>query len=195
MMLLAMALLTPRRSMGGAQLYEPLSAQVQAGLAAAIAERAPPRHAFEFPSDAVHWLDEMSRRLERRIPDYRTRLDLLRTLHFEAVRSGLNPQLVLALIQVESNFRRYAVSIAGARGYMQVMPFWVGLIGRPDHNLFDPRTNLRYGCTILKHYMEIEKSNLVRALGRYNGSLGKNEYPNLVVRTWRSAWQYEEPPR
>jgi len=97
---------------------------------------------------------------------------------------------VLAVIQVESNFRKYAVSSAGARGYMQVMPFWVGLIGTSEHNLFNLRTNLRYGCLILRHYLDIEKGNLTRALGRYNGSLGQRTYPDMVQRAWKTAWQY-----
>ncbi|MFM9970773.1 MAG: lytic transglycosylase domain-containing protein [Burkholderiales bacterium] len=128
------------------------------------------------------------------MPDYKVRLDFLRTLHYEATRSGLDPQIVLALIQVESNFRKYAVSSAGARGFMQVMPFWVGLIGRKGDNLFSLRTNLRFGCVILKHYLDMEKGNLTRALARYNGSLGKSGYPDLVYRALRSTWRYEQPP-
>jgi soluble lytic murein transglycosylase-like protein len=134
---------------------------------------------------------EMSQRLETRIPNFQSRVEFLRTIHFEAVRAGLDPQLVLALIQVESNFRKYAVSRSGARGYMQVMPFWVGVVGRKGDNLFSLRTNLRYGCVILKHYLDVEKGNLVRALGRYNGSLGRPEYPNLVIGAWRGAWRYQ----
>jgi soluble lytic murein transglycosylase-like protein len=111
-------------------------------------------------------------------------------VHYEAKRAGLDPQLVLGLIQVESNFRKYAVSHAGARGYMQVMPFWVKLIGNPENNLFHLRINLRYGCVILRHYLDIEKGDIFRALGRYNGSLGKPEYPNTVVRAWQRNWQY-----
>ncbi len=111
-------------------------------------------------------------------------------MHYEAKRAGLDPQLVLGLIQVESNFRKYAVSRAGARGYMQVMPFWIKLIGSRGHNLFHLRTNLRYGCVILRHYLDIESGDLFRALGRYNGSLGKAEYPTMVVRAWHNNWQY-----
>jgi soluble lytic murein transglycosylase-like protein len=135
----------------------------------------------------------MSPRLQKKIPDSVARIEFLRTVHYEATRAGLDPQLVLAVIQVESNFRKYAVSTAGARGYMQVMPFWVGLIGAPEHNLFHLRTNLRYGCLILRHYLDIERGNLTRALGRYNGSLGKLWYPSLVQTAWKGAWQYEEP--
>jgi soluble lytic murein transglycosylase-like protein len=121
-------------------------------------------------------------------------MDLLRSVHYEAKRAGLDPQLVLGLMQVESSFRKYAVSSAGARGYMQVMPFWVKLIGRQDDSLFDLRTNLRYGCTILRHYLDIEKGDLYRALGRYNGSLGKPEYPNMVRAAWQNQWSYLKPP-
>ena len=133
----------------------------------------------------------MSRRLEKKIADRTYRIDLLRSVHYEATRAGLDPQLVLGLIQVESGFRKYAVSSAGARGYMQVMPFWIKLIGHPGDSLFDLRTNLRYGCTILRHYLDIEKGDLYRALGRYNGSLGKPEYPNLVRASWQSHWHYQ----
>lgn len=174
----------------GQQLYEPLSAQVRAGLAAAIADNPAPRHGFADAVKAADWLSEMSIRLEKRLSDYRTRIDFLRTVHYEATRAGLDPQLVLALIQIESNFRKYAVSTAGARGYMQVMPFWIKLIGRENDNLFNLRNNLRYGCVILKHYLEMENGNLTRALARYNGSLGKAEYPNLVYAAWRSNWTY-----
>lgn len=133
----------------------------------------------------------MSRRLQKRIPDQARREDFLRTVHYEASRAGLDPQLVLGLIQVESGFRKYAVSSAGARGFMQVMPFWVRTIGMPEHNLFHLRLNLRYGCTILRHYLDIEKGDLFRALGRYNGSLGRAQYPNLVLSAWRKHWSYE----
>jgi soluble lytic murein transglycosylase-like protein len=139
--------------------------------------------------DAVNWLTEMAQRIEKRVPYLRTRLDLLRTVHYEASRAGLDPQLVLAVIHVESNFRKYAVSSAGARGYMQVMPFWVGLIGKKGENLFNLRTNLRYGCVILRHYLDIEGGDLSRALGRYNGSMGRPEYPNLVLRAMRASWR------
>ncbi|MCU0990764.1 MAG: transglycosylase SLT domain-containing protein, partial [Xanthomonadales bacterium] len=140
----------------GAQKYEPLAASVQAALHAAVSDRAAPEPHFSSVAEKVNWLAEMSARLETRIPDRAARLELLKTVHYEATRAGLDPHLVLGLIQVESNFRKHAVSIAGARGYMQVMPFWVKLIGRPDDNLFHLRTNLRYGCTILRHYLDIE---------------------------------------
>ncbi len=179
----------------GAQIYEPLSASVQAALHKAVSDARPPSSSFGNPMDAVEWLAEMSPRLEKRIPNRDYRMDLLRSIHYEATRAGLDPQLVLGLMQVESGFRKYAVSSAGARGYMQVMPFWVKLIGRPDDSLFDLRTNLRYGCTILRHYLDIEKGDLYRALGRYNGSLGKPEYPNMVRAAWQNQWSYQKPPR
>ena len=173
----------------GAQIYEPLAASMRAGLQASIADTPASRHAFSNSMDAVNWLTEMAQRIEKRIPYLRTRLDLLRTVHYEASRAGLDPQLVLAVIHVESNFRKYAVSSAGARGYMQVMPFWVGLIGKKGDNLFNLRTNLRYGCVILRHYLDIEGGNVSRALGRYNGSLGKSDYPDLVLRAMRANWR------
>ena len=175
----------------GAQIYEPLADSVRTGLQASIADAPASRHAFSDSIDAVNWLAEMAQRLERRVPHLRTRLDLLRTVHYEASRAGLDPQLVLAIVHVESNFRKYAVSSAGARGYMQVMPFWVNLIGKRGDNLFNLRTNLRYGCVVLRHYLDVEGGNISRALGRYNGSLGKFEYPNLVLRAMRADWRYQ----
>ncbi len=180
--------------LAGTQMYEPLAADVRSALRSAIAERKPPRHAFNNPLQAADWLSAMSQRLERRLPDIATRLDFLRSLHYEASRAGLDPQLVLSLIEVESGFQRYAVSGAGARGLMQVMPFWADLIG--DGNvrlLFDIRTNLRFGCVILRHYLDLERGDLFRALGRYNGSLGKPDYPDLVLATLRNKWQLTQP--
>jgi soluble lytic murein transglycosylase-like protein len=183
----------------GGQKYEPLADSVQASLSRIIADQKPPTSSFKNPLEATDWLTEMSRRLEKRLPDRDYRIDFLRSVHYEATRAGLDPQLVLGLVQVESGFRKYAVSSVGARGYMQVMPFWVKLIGRPDNNLFEMRTNLRYGCTILRHYLDIEKGDLFRALGRYNGSLGQPEYPNMVRGAWEKNWGWGprviEPPR
>lgn len=186
----ALALATPATARAGAQAYEPLSASVRAVLNKAVADQAVPYLAFESETQARHWLRAMSQRLSKRMPDRHAREAFLVSVHYEAKRAGLDPQLVLGVIQVESNFRKYAVSRAGARGYMQVMPFWRKLIGNTDHNLFHLRTNLRYGCVILRHYLDMEKGNLYRALGRYNGSLGKPEYPNLVVRAWQRDWNY-----
>ena len=187
---LLLCLVLPVTALAGAQKMEPLAASVQAALSRSIADQAPPTSSFATPADAVDWLSEMSQRLTRRVPDRETRLELLRAVHYEATRAGLDPQLVLGLIQVESGFKKYSVSSAGARGFMQVMPFWVRTIGRPDDNLFHLRTNLRYGCTILRHYLDIEQGDLFRALGRYNGSLGKAEYPNLVRGAWQNNWLY-----
>jgi len=132
----------------------------------------------------------MSRRLEKYIPDRITREEFLVTVQYEATRAGLDPQQVLGVIEVESGFRKYAVSKAGALGYMQVMPFWVDLIGDPGQNLFKLKINLRYGCTILRYYLDIERGDTLRALGRYNGSLGRSRYPNSVLRAWSGDWEY-----
>ncbi|MBI5899653.1 MAG: lytic transglycosylase domain-containing protein [Rhodocyclales bacterium] len=188
LVLVLAAALLPLAARAGAQQYEPLAASVQANLAAAIADRASPEPQFASIRDKVDWLTEMSGRLSRRMPDREARLDFLKTVYYEAQRAGLDPQMVLGLIQVESGFKKYAVSSAGARGYMQVMPFWVKLIGNKDSNLFHMRTNLRFGCTILRHYIDMEQGNLYRALGRYNGSLGKPEYPNMVRGAWEKQW-------
>jgi soluble lytic murein transglycosylase-like protein len=148
---------------------------------------------FNSNSDAQRWLDSMDARLAKRIPDRKQRLELLRTVHYEALRASLDPQLVLGLIEVESGFRKYAVSKSGARGYMQVMPFWIKVIGQPNSNLFHLRTNLAFGCVILRHYLDEEKGDYFRALGRYNGSLGQVEYPNMVLAAWRGRWKYDGP--
>jgi soluble lytic murein transglycosylase-like protein len=166
---------------------------VRARLSAAIADRAVPALNFRSAEDAHRWLNAMQERLARRIPERRQRIELLRTVHYEATRAGLDPQLVLGVLEVESGFRKYAVSKAGARGYMQVMPFWVKVIGRRTDNLFHLRTNLRYGCVTLRHYLDMEKGDYFRALGRYNGSLGRAEYPNLVFSAWRGRWKYDGP--
>jgi len=188
---LACMLLVPSAYAGG-QVYTPLSASVRAVLHHSISDLGEPKLAFATQHEADVWLMDMSRRLKDRLPDAEYRMDFLKTVHYEATRAGLDPQLVLGLIEVESGFKKYAVSRVGARGYMQVMPFWVKQIGTSDHNLFDPRTNLRYGCTILRHYLDIERGNLYRALGRYNGSLGKPGYPNLVRAAWRNHWSLPE---
>ena len=187
---LVLALLLPFTAFAGMQKYEPLSESVRAALSRAISDQAPPRSSFLDSMDAVDWLTEMSRRLEKRIANRESRLEFLRAVHYEATRAGLDPQLVLGLIQVESGFKKYAVSSAGARGFMQVMPFWIKVIGRSSDNLFHLRTNLRYDCTILRHYLDIEQGDLYRALGRYNGSLGQAEYPNLVRGAWHNQWAY-----
>jgi len=191
----AALLMLPALATAGAQKYEPLSDSVRGALSRSIADQAPQTSSFRTPIDAIDWMTEMSKRLERRIQNRDSRLEFLRSVHYEATRAGLDPQLVLGLIQVESGFKKYAVSSAGARGYMQVMPFWTKLIGRDDDNLFHLRTNLRYGCTILRHYLDIERGDLFRALGRYNGSLGRPEYPNLVNGAWQKQWSYTNTRR
>jgi soluble lytic murein transglycosylase-like protein len=187
-------LVSPRSAWAGAQQYEPLADAVRLALAARIADRVPPTRAFariEARIAFLDWLGEMSERLKPRQPDYLTRVDFLRTLDYEATRAGLDRQMVLGLIQVESNFRKYAISIAGARGYMQVMPFWTRIIGDGDESrLFDMRGNLRYGCVILRHYLDLDHGDLYLALGRYNGSRGRSEYPNAVLAAWKNRWHY-----
>ena len=172
----------------GGQIYSPLSASVRAVLQRSVSDQAPLKLAFASQYEADFWLNEMSRRLEKILPDKEYRMDFLKSVHYEATRAGLDPQLVLGLIEVESSFNKYAVSKSGARGYMQVMPFWVKEIGTKGQNLFHLRVNLRYGCTILRYYLDVEKGNLFRALGRYNGTLGKPEYPNLVRAAWHNHW-------
>ncbi len=168
----------------GAQIEAPLADSVRSALAAAVAAAAPPRPTFDDMGRRLgylRWLGAASERLKRRKSDHHTRVEFLQAVWYESRRAGLETALVLGLIQVESGFRKYAISRAGARGYMQVMPFWARLIGDGDAaRLFHLQTNLRFGCVILRHYLEREKGDLFMALGRYNGSRGRAEYPNLV---------------
>ncbi len=143
---------------------------------------------FKDRFDAEVWLMDMSNRLKSRVPDDAERLTLLKHIHYEARKADLHPELVLAVIHVESNFDRWAISSAGAQGLMQIMPFWLEEIPEAGDNLFDIRTNLRFGCTILKHYLDKEKGDFTRALARYNGSLGKTWYPNRVFAALRKRW-------
>lgn len=181
----------------GAQQYEPLTASVRSALSSAIAEALAPRLTHRDYAERLaylKWLGIMSDRLKARKPEFSVRRNFLEIVYYEAKRAGLEPELVIALINVESNFRQHAVSSAGARGYTQVMPFWVNLIGDGDvRKLFDTRINIRFGCVILRHYLDMEKGDLYRALGRYNGSLGKPEYPNLVLAAWK-RWQAAPQP-
>ena len=181
----AMLGLAPGFALAGAQQYEALSASVRASLAKAVSDR---QFARLDDPDSRAWVRAMLGRMHERVRDERLARELLEMVRYEALRAGLEPRLVLAVIDVESGFRKYAVSTAGARGYMQVMPFWVREIGMPGQNLFHARTNLRYGCVILRHYLEIERGNLHNALGRYNGSLGRPEYPERVLGALRSRW-------
>ncbi len=143
---------------------------------------------FEDRFDAEVWLTDMSHRLRRKVTDDHERLLILKTVHYEANRAGLDPELVLAVIDVESNFDHFALSYAGARGLMQVMPFWLKEIGRPNDNLFDIHTNIRMGCTILRHYLDRERGNKTKALARYNGSVGKVWYPQRVFSALSRRW-------
>jgi len=168
----------------GTQAEEQLAPSVAMLMSRAVSDRPAPADYASRP-DVARWVDDMSRRLASRLPDAVDRRELLATVHYEAIRAGLDPQLVLGVIHHESGFKKYAVSVADARGYMQVMPFWTRLIGSGGHNLFHLRTNLRYGCVILRHYLDRENGDLFRALGRYNGSLGRSEYPNAVAAAMR----------
>lgn len=143
---------------------------------------------FDDKFAAQVWLVDMSGRLKKYIKKDKKRLDFLRMVHQEATRAKLSPELVMALIHVESAFKRFAISRVGAQGYMQVMPFWKKEIGRDGDNLMKTRTNLRYGCTILKHYLDKEKGDWIRALARYNGSLGRVKYPEKVMDYWQKYW-------
>ena len=186
---LASVALAPAPALAGAQVEEQLAPSVVAGLQRAIADNPVPAD-YANKSAMRSWFEEMSRRLAPKMADARSRDEFIATVHYEATRAGLDPQLVLGVIQHESNFRKYAISSADARGYMQVMPFWTKLIGNSEHNLFHLRTNLRYGCVILRHYLDTENGDLYRALGRYNGSLGRPEYPTAVLAAMNRNWLY-----
>ena len=188
-------LAAPSQAHAGGQLEEPLMDSVRTALSSAIANQAPPKPHF-FTTEArihyVRWLAAMSDRLRRRKPEWEVRRDFLQTAWYESKRAGLEVSLVLGLIQVESAFRKYAVSSVGARGYMQVMPFWTRVIGDGDPGkLFHMQTNLRFGCVILRHYMDRERGDLFMALGRYNGSRGRSPYPDAVFRAQRN-WLFTD---
>ena len=157
-------------------------------LRALLKKAAEETDSFNDRFDAEVWLADMSRRLEKKIPYPAYRIELLKTVHYEAKRAGLAPEIVLSVIHVESNFNPYAISSAGARGLMQVMPFWLKEIGKPGDSLFRMQTNLRFGCTILKFYLDKEKGNLVHALARYNGSRGQRWYPARVYQALNKQW-------
>ena len=176
----------------GRQLEEPLVDAVRTALSSAIANHAPPVPEFSDTESRLmylRWLGRMSDRLRKKKPEWNVRREFLQTIWYESRRAGLDPALVLGLVQMESNFRKFAVSSVGARGYMQVMPFWTRVLGDGDASrLFHMQTNLRFGCVILRHYLEREKGDLFLALGRYNGSRGKAPYPNAVLGAKR-AWE------
>lgn len=178
----------------GNQKEEALADSVRTALSHAISDHRPPKPKFDDINRRIqylYWQGEISERLKTKIPDVQMRLEFIRTAYYEAIRAGLDPGLVLGLIQVESGFHTYAVSPVGARGFMQVMPFWTRIIGDGDpHKLFHMQTNLRYGCSILRMYIEKEGGNLYLALGRYNGSRGQPEYPNAVLAAWK-RWDYK----
>ena len=179
----------------GNQKEEALADSVRLALANAIADARPPKPQFANIEERIkylHWLGEMSTRLKKRLPDWQVRREFLETTWYESKRAGLDPALVLGLIQVESAFRKYAISHVGAHGYMQVMPFWTRVIGDGDRRkLFHMQTNLRYGCSILRLYLDMENGNLFLALGRYNGSRGRPEYPNAVLSAWKQ-WEFKQ---
>jgi len=180
-------------TLAGNQKEEAIANSVRLALANAIKDARPPKPAFR--DDAARaryqlWLGEMSSRLKRKIADDQSRIEFLEAVWYESTRSGLDPAMVLGLIQVESAYRKYAVSMVGARGYMQVMPFWTSVVGDNDRSkLFNMQANLRYGCAILRMYLDMEGGNLYLALGRYNGSRGKPQYPNSVLSAWKK-WEY-----
>jgi soluble lytic murein transglycosylase-like protein len=178
-------LLFHKPSLAGGQLEEPLVDSVRSALSSAIANSEPPAPEFadtESRLKYLRWLGRMSDRLRKQKPDWHMRKEFLQTVWYESQRAGLDPTLVLGLIQVESNFRKFAVSSVGARGYMQVMPFWTRLLADGDAStLFHMQTNLRFGCVILRHYLDREQGDMFLALGRYNGSRGKPQYPNAVL--------------
>lgn len=191
----AAALLACFHAGAGNQKEEALADSVRIALSNAITDARPPRPQFQDIEERIkylRWLGEMSERLRKKLPDSGVRREFLETVWYEATRAGLEPALVLGLIQVESAFRKYAVSVVGAHGYMQVMPFWTRVIGDGDRRkLFHMQTNLRYGCAILRLYLDREGGNLYLALGRYNGSRGRPEYPNAVLSAWRN-WEFKE---
>jgi soluble lytic murein transglycosylase-like protein len=186
-----------KSAQAGAQIEEPLADAVRTALSAAIASNAPPVPEFDDIDTRLRylrWLGAMSRRLAPKKPDWQERKEFLQTVWYESKRAGLDPGLVLGLIQVESAFRKFAVSPVGARGYMQVMPFWTRLIGNGDPSvLFNMQANLRFGCVILRHYLNQERGDLFMALGRYNGSRGQAAYPNAVLGASK-RWVWRDVP-
>lgn len=191
-------LAAPTAAHAGGQIEEPLADAVRSALSAAVSDLAPPEPIFASTAARINylrWLGTMSDRLRPRKPSWEQRRDFLQTVWYESRRAGLDESLVLGLVQVESAFRKFAVSSVGARGYMQVMPFWSRLIGDGDPGkLFHLQANLRFGCVILRHYLDQEKGDLYMALGRYNGSRGKSAYPNAVFAGQRH-WKFQEPAR
>ena len=196
--LLPSLLLFSEQSVAGNQLEEPLADSVRGALSAAISSTAPPIPDFndtESRLKYIRWLSAMSDRLYPKKRDFNTRKEFLQTVWYESKRAGLDPALILGLTQVESNFRKYAVSPVGARGYMQIMPFWMRVIGGSESGdasrLFHMQTNIRFGCVILRHYLDRERGDLFMGLGRYNGSRGKAAYPDAVLAA-KKRWEWSE---
>jgi soluble lytic murein transglycosylase-like protein len=191
--LLPLLLLFSEHSEAGAQIEEPLIDSVRTALSAAVHSTAPPIPEFsdtESRLKYIRWLTAMSDRLEPKKRDFNTRKEFLQTVWYESKRAGLDPALILGLVTVESNFRKYAVSPVGARGYMQIMPFWMRVIGDGDAGkLFHMQTNIRFGCVILRHYLDRERGDLFLGLGRYNGSRGKAAYPDAVLGA-KKKWEF-----
>ncbi len=188
-----LALLAPGSARAGNQREERLAADVRNAMRGSLDDAGEPKLIFSSAANGQKWLDEMAARLSKYIKNDREARRVLVAVQYEASRAGLDPQLVLGLIKVESRFNRYAVSSAGARGLMQVMPFWPVSLGQPEANLFEIGVNLRYGCVILRHYLNIENGDMVRALGRFNGSVRSYRYANAVFSAYRNEWLYDGP--
>lgn len=176
-------------AIAGGQQYEVLQNETKQLMSKMVSDSVGNISSFNSKVEEIDWTFAKYKRVKKYLKEDEYARELLKAIHYESLRAGLDPNIVLGLIEVESGFKKYAVSSVGARGYMQIMPFWISAIGTNEHNLFDLRTNLRYGCTILRHYLDIEKGNMSRALARYNGSLGKSEYPNAV---WAAVKRYEQ---
>ena len=181
-------------AVAGNQKEEAISDSLRLALSNAVTDARPPKPKFDDINQRIqylNWLGSTSDRLKKKMPDVKARLEFLAAVWYESKRAGLDPAMVLGLIQVESAFRKYAISTAKAHGYMQVMPFWTRLVGDGDRRkLFHMQTNLRYGCAILRLYLDMERGNLFLALGRYNGSRGRSEYPNAVLSAWKN-WEHK----
>lgn len=189
----ALGVVVPKPSQAN-QMYEPMADHVKLALASALRDAGAVNPIFDSAEHRIDWLAEMSARLQRKVPDFNERYNLIKLVRYEAQRAGLDPQLVFSVIEVESGFQPDAQSPVGAIGLMQIMPFWTKVLSTGQSNqLFDARINIRYGCLILRHYMEIERGNLFRALGRYNGSLGKNTYPDKIMERYYGRWAYLSP--
>lgn len=177
------------------QMYEPMAESVRLAMQASLSGSKTPYPLFDSARHRIDWLSDMSRRLAKRVPNFGQRVELIKTIRYEAQRAGLDPQLVFAVIEIESGFKTEAKSSAGAIGLMQVMPFWTDVLSNGSSQILrDPRINIRYGCLILRHYLDIERGDVSRALARYNGSLGKNTYPDLVNDRLSRNWNYRAPP-